>query len=193
MWIISRGVVLLILLMLGIGFTSSSDHNNSRQNTSSTTTFIYKTLIIPSFLDSCFISSMVSEDKREMVCCGSQDLCLRQELLEYIGVHDNDASESSQPSWEKMFSPYKGSNHGLLSNLSKSPREILAIEKAAIAFDQPPCMVESRRSRNMSKYYHFHEDHRNKERKGEGLRYLLGRTEEGRQGYCTSRSPDDIK
>ncbi|GKA41192.1 hypothetical protein Tco_0733785 [Tanacetum coccineum] len=33
---------------------------------------------------------------------GFQDLCLRQELLEYIGVHDNDASESSQPSWGKM-------------------------------------------------------------------------------------------
>ncbi|GJZ35867.1 hypothetical protein Tco_0581684 [Tanacetum coccineum] len=30
---------------------------------------------------------------------GIQDLCLRQELLEYMGVHDNDASESSQPSW----------------------------------------------------------------------------------------------
>ncbi|GJZ28263.1 hypothetical protein Tco_0572910 [Tanacetum coccineum] len=33
---------------------------------------------------------------------GSQDLCLRQELLEYMGVHDNDASESSQPSWGKI-------------------------------------------------------------------------------------------
>ncbi|GJT88998.1 hypothetical protein Tco_1070715 [Tanacetum coccineum] len=33
---------------------------------------------------------------------GFQDLCLRQELLEYMGVHDNDASESSQPSWGKM-------------------------------------------------------------------------------------------
>ncbi|GJV03023.1 hypothetical protein Tco_1336592, partial [Tanacetum coccineum] len=33
---------------------------------------------------------------------GIQDLCLRQELLEYMDVHDNDASESSQPSWGKM-------------------------------------------------------------------------------------------
>ncbi|GKA39950.1 hypothetical protein Tco_0732543 [Tanacetum coccineum] len=33
---------------------------------------------------------------------GFQDLCLRQELLEYMGVHDNDASESLQPSWGKM-------------------------------------------------------------------------------------------
>ncbi|GJW69942.1 ribonuclease H-like domain-containing protein [Tanacetum coccineum] len=31
-------------------------------------TFIYKTLIIPSFLDSCFISSTISEDKRAMLC-----------------------------------------------------------------------------------------------------------------------------
>ncbi|GJS65833.1 hypothetical protein Tco_0680397 [Tanacetum coccineum] len=37
----------------------------SKQNSqSSSTTFIYKNLIIPSFLDSCFISSTVSEDKR---------------------------------------------------------------------------------------------------------------------------------
>nr|GEV83406.1 integrase, catalytic region, zinc finger, CCHC-type, peptidase aspartic, catalytic [Tanacetum cinerariifolium] len=33
---------------------------------------------------------------------GFQYLRLRQELLEYINVNDNDASESSQPSWGKM-------------------------------------------------------------------------------------------
>nr|GEU57404.1 hypothetical protein [Tanacetum cinerariifolium] len=31
-----------------------------------------------------------------------QILCFRQELLEYMGVHDNDASESLKPSWGKM-------------------------------------------------------------------------------------------
>ncbi|GKB61345.1 hypothetical protein Tco_0917531, partial [Tanacetum coccineum] len=31
-----------------------------------------------------------------------QDLCLRQELLVYMCIHNNDASESSKPSWEKM-------------------------------------------------------------------------------------------
>ncbi|GJX02926.1 hypothetical protein Tco_0188842 [Tanacetum coccineum] len=30
-----------------------------------------------------------------------QGLCLRQELLEYMSVHENDASASSQPSWGK--------------------------------------------------------------------------------------------
>ncbi|GJT46835.1 putative ribonuclease H-like domain-containing protein [Tanacetum coccineum] len=34
---------------------------------------------------------------------GFQDLCLRQELLEYMCVHNNDASESSKPSWGKMY------------------------------------------------------------------------------------------
>ncbi|GKB34269.1 hypothetical protein Tco_0879211 [Tanacetum coccineum] len=38
------------------------------------------------------------------------------------------------------FSPYKGSNHRLLANLSKSLREILATEKAAKGFKQPPRM-----------------------------------------------------
>ncbi|GJT82107.1 hypothetical protein Tco_1056449 [Tanacetum coccineum] len=57
------------------------------------------------------------------------------------------------------FSPYRGPNHGLLSSLSKSPREILATEKAARSFEQPPRMLGSRRSRDMSKYCHFYEDH----------------------------------
>ncbi|GJW65835.1 hypothetical protein Tco_0117719 [Tanacetum coccineum] len=83
MWIISRGVVLLILLMLGISFKfdisgllhhvittiayriRDKDTSQSKQNLqSSSMTFIHKTLIIPSVLDSCFISSTVSEVKR---------------------------------------------------------------------------------------------------------------------------------
>ncbi|GKA98787.1 reverse transcriptase domain-containing protein, partial [Tanacetum coccineum] len=51
------------------------------------------------------------------------------------------------------------SNNGLLGNLSKSPREILATKKDAKAFEQPPRMAGNRKSRDMSKYYHFHEDH----------------------------------
>ncbi|GKC38826.1 hypothetical protein Tco_1051210, partial [Tanacetum coccineum] len=57
------------------------------------------------------------------------------------------------------FSLYRGVNHGLLSNLSKSPREILATKKIAKTFEQPPRMLESRRSHDMTKYCHFHEDH----------------------------------
>ncbi|GJU47455.1 putative reverse transcriptase domain-containing protein [Tanacetum coccineum] len=38
-------------------------HSQKQNSQSSTTTFIYKSLIIASFLDSCFISSTVSEDK----------------------------------------------------------------------------------------------------------------------------------
>nr|GEV54359.1 hypothetical protein [Tanacetum cinerariifolium] len=44
-------------------------------------------------------------------------------------------------------------------SLSKSPREILATEKVARSFEQPPRMLGSRRSRNMSKYCYFHKDH----------------------------------
>ncbi|GJV07418.1 reverse transcriptase domain-containing protein [Tanacetum coccineum] len=58
-----------------------------------------------------------------------------------------------------IFSLYRGSNHGLLFNLSKRPREILATKKVAKTFEQPPCLIGSRWSRNMSKYCHFHEDH----------------------------------
>ncbi|GKF01076.1 hypothetical protein Tco_0027999, partial [Tanacetum coccineum] len=73
---------------------------------------------------------------------------------------------SNKSSWENnrgqkgrdRFSPYRGPNHGLLSSLSKSPREILATEKVARSFEQPPRMFRSRRSQDMSKYCHFHKD-----------------------------------
>ncbi|GJY54826.1 hypothetical protein Tco_0446490 [Tanacetum coccineum] len=59
--------------------------------------------------DDCFVTplywTIAAEANRGQEGNGSfgiQDLCLRQELLEYMGVHDNDASESSQPSWGKM-------------------------------------------------------------------------------------------
>ncbi|GJW83696.1 hypothetical protein Tco_0156841 [Tanacetum coccineum] len=59
---------------------------------------------------------------------------------------------------DRPFS-YRRVNHRLLSNLSKSPREILATKKVAKTFEQPPRMIGSRRSRDMTKYCYFHEDH----------------------------------
>nr|GEW29827.1 hypothetical protein [Tanacetum cinerariifolium] len=59
-----------------------------------------------------------------------------------------------------MLSSYRGSNHGLLSNMSKSPREILETKKVVKTFEQPPCLRRSRLPHDMSKYFHFHEDHR---------------------------------
>nr|GEW75101.1 putative ribonuclease H-like domain-containing protein [Tanacetum cinerariifolium] len=41
----------------------------------------------------------------------------------------------------------------------KSQREILATKKDPKAFEQPPRMTRNRRSRDMTKYCHFHEDH----------------------------------
>ncbi|GJW55872.1 reverse transcriptase domain-containing protein [Tanacetum coccineum] len=69
---------------------------------------------------------------------------------------DNNRGQRSRD----RFSPYRGPNHELLSNLSKSPKEILATEKVAKTFEQPPRMFGNRRSRDMTKYCHFHEDHR---------------------------------
>ncbi|GKE39450.1 hypothetical protein Tco_1462855, partial [Tanacetum coccineum] len=45
----------------------------------------------------------------------------------------------------EKFSPYHGANHGLLSSLSKSPREILATKKIAKTLEQPPRMLKNRR------------------------------------------------
>ncbi|GKG13768.1 hypothetical protein Tco_0350728 [Tanacetum coccineum] len=40
-------------------------------------------------------------------------------------------------------SPFIGTNHGLLSSLSKSTREILITEKVARSLEQPPRMWEA--------------------------------------------------
>ncbi|GJZ16304.1 hypothetical protein Tco_0551981 [Tanacetum coccineum] len=45
-------------------------------------------------------------------------------------------------------------------SLSKSPREILATKKILKTFKQPPRMLRNRWSHDMTKYCHFHEDHR---------------------------------
>ncbi|GKB13126.1 reverse transcriptase domain-containing protein [Tanacetum coccineum] len=55
---------------------------------------------------------------------------------------------SKKSSWDNnrghknkdRFSPYRGPNHGLLPSMSKSPKEILSIEKAARSFEPPPKM-----------------------------------------------------
>ncbi|GJZ03710.1 putative ribonuclease H-like domain-containing protein, partial [Tanacetum coccineum] len=62
---------------------------------------------------------------------------------------------SRKPSWNNgrgqrsrdRFSPYQGPNHGLLSSLSKSPREILVTKKVAKTFEQPPWLPEKERKK----------------------------------------------
>ena len=81
---------------------------------------------------------------------------------------DSNNKFSKHSSWEgsknknknrDRFSPYnKGPNHGLLSSLTKSPKEILATERAAKAFEAPPRMTSKGKNRDTSKYCHFHED-----------------------------------
>ncbi|GKD78793.1 hypothetical protein Tco_1341414 [Tanacetum coccineum] len=119
MWIISRGVVLLILLMLGISFKfgisnllhqvittiayriRDNDTSKSKQNLqSSSMTFIHKTLIIPSVLVSCFISSTVSEDKRGEVVYTTllsmvyEVFCVRRIVADFSHASPNEYSPS---------------------------------------------------------------------------------------------------
>ncbi|GKE43226.1 reverse transcriptase domain-containing protein [Tanacetum coccineum] len=96
-------------------------------------------------------------------------------LVEAREIATNGASSDRRDSFERpkksswdnnkgqrnkdKFSPYRGPNHGLLPSLSKSPKKILATEKTARSFEPPPKMFGSKRSRDMSKYCHFHEDY----------------------------------
>ncbi|GKA03234.1 hypothetical protein Tco_0676015 [Tanacetum coccineum] len=79
------------------------------------------------------------------------------------------------------FSSYRGSNHGMLSNLSKCLKEILATEKVAKTFEQPPRFLESKRSKDTSKYCHFHEDHRHDTNQCQELRHQIEEAIKSRQ------------
>nr|GEV09493.1 hypothetical protein [Tanacetum cinerariifolium] len=74
------------------------------------------------------------------------------------------------------FSPYKESDHGLLTNLSKSPKEILVTEKVAQTFKQRTHMVRSRGSCDMSKYCHFHDDDGHETNQCQKLRHQIEET-----------------
>ncbi|GJV89977.1 hypothetical protein Tco_1533915 [Tanacetum coccineum] len=55
------------------------------------------------------------------------------------------------------YSPYKQPTFGILQNLTKTPREILASEKVVKTFTKPPKMIS--KARDMSKYCEFHQDY----------------------------------
>ncbi|GJS70479.1 hypothetical protein Tco_0703320 [Tanacetum coccineum] len=57
------------------------------------------------------------------------------------------------------FSLYKGQNHKRLSNLVKSPREILATKILAKTFEQPPRLLGANWSKDKTRYCHFHKDY----------------------------------
>ncbi|GJV84243.1 hypothetical protein Tco_1524141, partial [Tanacetum coccineum] len=92
-----------------------------------------------------------------------------ESTLAFITRYTDDPGfeRSKKSSWDNnigqknkdRFSPYRGPNHGLLPNLSKSPKEILATKKAARSFEPPPKMFESKRSRDTSKYCHFYKNY----------------------------------
>ncbi|GJU39602.1 hypothetical protein Tco_1192559 [Tanacetum coccineum] len=110
MWIISRGGVLLILL--GLGYRVLIDlilHRSSINNSARLSNKFGGFYFIFKFGISGLLHQVITAIADRIRGCqegngsfGFQDLCFRQELLEYMDVHDNDASESSQPSWVKI-------------------------------------------------------------------------------------------
>ncbi|GKD59888.1 hypothetical protein Tco_1297397 [Tanacetum coccineum] len=83
-----------------------------------------------------------------------------------------DHNKGKKKNWD-MFSPYKGSNHGILRFLVKIPWEILATEKAAKAFEPHPSMVGNKRSCDMSKSCQFYEDHGHETNQYRELRHKI--------------------
>ncbi|GJV97656.1 hypothetical protein Tco_1549233 [Tanacetum coccineum] len=125
MWIVSRGVVRLILLLgieyLGISKLQTSLHRSSINNSASLSNKFGGLYFSFKFRISGLLHHVVTTDSQQntrlndngtsqfkqnlqsfsMTFKTYQEFRLRQEHLEYMSVHDNDDSESTQPSWGK--------------------------------------------------------------------------------------------
>ncbi|GJV94869.1 hypothetical protein Tco_1546446 [Tanacetum coccineum] len=69
--------------------------------------------------------------------------------------------------------PYKGESHKLLSNLVKSPREILATERVAKTFKRPPRLPRPNWSKDKTRYRHFHKDYGHETNKCQELKHQV--------------------
>ncbi|GJZ34806.1 reverse transcriptase domain-containing protein [Tanacetum coccineum] len=69
--------------------------------------------------------------------------------------------------------PYKGESHKLLSNLVKSPREILATERVAKTFERPPRLPGPNWSKDKTRYCHFHKDYGHETNKCQELKHQI--------------------
>ncbi|GKB35154.1 hypothetical protein Tco_0880096 [Tanacetum coccineum] len=69
--------------------------------------------------------------------------------------------------------PYKGESHKLLSNLVKSPRDILATERVANTFERPLRLPGPNWSKDKTRYCHFHEDYRHETNKCRELKHQI--------------------
>ncbi|GJT21619.1 hypothetical protein Tco_0891556 [Tanacetum coccineum] len=69
--------------------------------------------------------------------------------------------------------PYKGESHKLLSNLVKSPREILATERVAKTFERPLWLLGPNWSKDKTRYCHFHKDYEHETNKCQELKHQI--------------------
>ncbi|GKB10702.1 reverse transcriptase domain-containing protein [Tanacetum coccineum] len=69
--------------------------------------------------------------------------------------------------------PYKGESHKLLSNLVKSPREILATERVAKTFECPPWLPGPNWSKDKTRHCHFHKDYGHETIKCQELKHQI--------------------
>ncbi|GJY67874.1 hypothetical protein Tco_0470856 [Tanacetum coccineum] len=69
--------------------------------------------------------------------------------------------------------PYKGESHKLLSNLVKSPREILATKRVSKTFERPLWLLGPNWSKDKTRYCHFHKDYGHEKNKCQELKHQI--------------------
>ncbi|GJV72034.1 hypothetical protein Tco_1492029 [Tanacetum coccineum] len=68
---------------------------------------------------------------------------------------------------------YKGESHKLLSNLVKSPKEILATERVTKTFERPPRLPGPNWFKDKTRYCHFHKDYGHETNKCQDLKHKI--------------------
>ncbi|GKC94605.1 hypothetical protein Tco_1160047 [Tanacetum coccineum] len=139
-------------------------HNIKQREGESTRAFVTRTRSLVEFLSTYLPTTYKGLMEKTYTWIKAREVATNGALDDYREGSDSFRKNSS---WDNnkgkknrdKFSPYREANHGLLSNSSKSLKEILATEKVPKTFKQPPRMLRNKQSRDMTKYCHFYEDY----------------------------------
>ncbi|GKA60991.1 hypothetical protein Tco_0760398 [Tanacetum coccineum] len=141
-------------------------HNIKQKEGEITRAFVIRTRRLVEFLSTNLPSTYKALMEKPYTWIEAKEVATNGAPVEYMEGFDRPVrntswgnSRNKSKSRDRFTLYNKDPNHGILGNLVKSLREILATKKAAKAFSPPPRMTTRGKNRDTSKYCHFHDDH----------------------------------